>query len=90
LGNGGGIKERQEKEDLLFVNKKQQKNFFYLGLRGWAVAGLLMLTQAVPLARSKSTKVFWFFCSKKNFFLALRVERLRKICEDVVDMFDAD
>jgi hypothetical protein len=51
---------RKAKEELLFLNKKKQKNFFTLGLGRWS--------RQRP--RSRLKEVFWFFFSKKNRLLA--------------------
>jgi hypothetical protein len=53
------------RKNLLFVNKKKQKNFVFLVLR---VESLQR-----PTPRTKGAKVFWFFFSKKNTFLPLRL-----------------
>jgi hypothetical protein len=52
---------RLSKEELLFVNKKKQKNFAFFG----AVVGYWRCLTA----RIKRAKVFWFFFSKKNRLL---------------------
>ena len=44
---------------LLFVNKKNQKNFINLGLSQWES----------HRPRITVTKIFWFFFLKKNCFL---------------------
>jgi hypothetical protein len=46
------------KQALLFLKKKQQKNFCSPGRCAWTMSG-----HAAPGA-----KVFWFFFSKKNRF----------------------
>ena len=61
----GGIKaavywDAVRKEAVLFVNKKNQKNFFNLGR---------CLVLAKPQRNRPSTKVFCFFFLKKNRFL---------------------
>ena len=61
-GGGAGIDQvdgsgcvAEVKEGLLFVNKKKQKNFLFFGIRG--------------CPRTPMSEVFWFFFSKKNYFL---------------------
>jgi len=48
---------RGKEKDLLFVNKKKQKNFIHYPSYG-------ILCYNVSMG-----KVFWFFFSKKNIFL---------------------
>jgi hypothetical protein len=55
-----GLKGMKEKEALLFVNKKKQKNFYSLGRRPWALA--------VQTARSSEQKFFGSFFQKRTAF----------------------
>jgi hypothetical protein len=38
---------------------------------------------------TKVIEVFWFFFSKKNRFLS-SIERLGEVCQNIVDMLDAN
>jgi hypothetical protein len=67
-----------KKQALLFVNKKKQKNFFNLvrGRLAHLVHGFLIRRHfaiLIQAPRTRVTKVFWFFFSKKNrLYLSLQ------------------
>jgi len=65
----GRAKKAAGKKELLFVNKKKQKNFDNFRLRCFKVFW------------SKLIKVFWFFFSKKNVLRAFLRAPLRRLLQ---------